>query len=160
MGRLILDLLAAAKPDEGGLSKEMCGLIGIGIGALATIVVGLVPGWWNRGTEQRKIDLDQQKFLAEQRKEVKPDFLAAGEAMGTVLLGADADFEARSQEAIKARRALLSIAFTHQSLSAESTFRALLRDLSSPTEESLGRAAGVWPSLEQQILGRWPEPPS
>jgi len=80
--------------------------------------------------------------------------------MGTVLLGADADFEARSQEAIKARRALLSIAFTHQSLSAESTFRALLRDLSSPTEESLGRAAGVWPSLEQQILGRWPEPPS
>lgn len=126
MGRLILDLLAAAKPDEGGLSKEMYGLIGIGIGALATIVVGLVTGWWNRGTEQRKIDLDQQKFLAEQRKEVKPDFLAAGEAMGTVLLGADADFEARSQEAIKARRALLSIAFTHQSLSAESTFRGVV----------------------------------
>lgn len=157
---MILGLLAAMTADEGGLSKEMYGLIGVVIGATGAIIVGLVTGWWKKQADEGTLKLEQHKAAADQRKEAKADFKAAAEAMGTVMLPNDADLEARRQEAVKARRAIIATAYSHQHLAKEKDFYPLLEALSSPSEKGLNRATGLWPNMERAILEKWPEVPS
>lgn len=160
MGWVIFDILPIAKGDGGGLSKEMYVLIGVIIGSGATLLVGLTTGWWKKRSDEGTLRLERHKVSADQRKEAKADFNAAAEAMGTVVLPSEADIDARKQEAVKARRALIAIAYYHQYLSKEKDFYRLLDALSSPTEDSLDRAARLWPKMERSILEKWPEVPA
>src|SRR4051794_6557069 len=138
-------MIALLGTNSGGGPQAAYIVVGVAvIGAIGVIVGALLK----RRSDKEKIAFDKHKHATDQRRDAKEDFVKASTSMGTVKLR-DAEFEARMEEAGKARVASQAIAVTHRYLLDERGFRDLLIALDDPTEDNLAEATQLWRSVEQ-----------
>jgi hypothetical protein len=136
--------------------------------AVIGVIGGAIAGWIARtaaigsariaaSVEERKLAHEQDKYADARRDKAAEDFFAARDAM-SVVKESEATADARRAEALKAKKALLSVRLTFGRPIGGPRFDELLAMLEPvDTERDLDIAAGLWPDVESAILNDPPQ---